>query len=61
MAVGRLEFARVCCVIIRCALLAVGSGAAKSTLRKLEIGRVSCDELAAVERPEQREKASAST
>lgn len=56
MAVGRLEVLAAAALLSICALLLSAAGAAELPLRKLEIGKVTCDELAAVERPEQRER-----
>jgi HdeA/HdeB family len=56
MAVGRLELLAAAALLASCALLLSAEGAAESPLLKLEIEKFTCDEFAAVERPEQRER-----
>jgi hypothetical protein len=56
MAVAKLELLAAAVLLASCALLLSAEGAPKSPLRKFEIDKVTCDEFAAVERPELRER-----
>jgi len=56
MALGRLEAIAAAALLAGSTLLQPAAAAAELPLRKLEIAKVTCDELAAVERPEQRER-----
>jgi hypothetical protein len=55
MAVGRLVSLAAAALLASCALLLSAEGAPESPLRKFEIEKLTCDEFAAVKRPELRE------
>jgi hypothetical protein len=56
MAVGRLELLAAAALLASWASLVPAAGAPESPQRKFEIAKLTCDEFAAVERPEQRER-----